>query len=196
MLARCFLIIMLLSALIGCGGHERAVLLPDQKGNSGALIIKSAGEETILDQPYSAADVYADGQIKTRVLDPDFVRQQYGETLSALPPRPISFTLYFFADRDELTPESLPVMEQVKAELSRRPFPEIIVIGHTDTVASAAYNDPLSLKRAEAVRQMLLQAGISAILIDVAGRGSRELIVQTKDGVSEPLNRRVEINVR
>lgn len=196
MLARFFLIITLLSALIGCGGHERAVLLPDQKGNPGALLVKSAGGETLLDQPYSAADVYADGQIKTRVLDSDFVRQQYGETLSALPPRPISFTLYFFADRDELIPESVPVMEQVKVELSRRPFPEIIVIGHTDTVASAAYNDALSLKRAEAVRQMLVQAGISAVLIDVAGRGSRELIVQTKDGVSEPLNRRVEINVR
>lgn len=190
------LIITLFSAVLGCSAHERAVLMPDQRGYAGALEIKSSTERVTLDQPYGAADVYADGEIKTKILDSEFVRQHYGTILSALPPRPISFTLYFIADRDELTPESAPVMEQIKAELLRRPYPEITVIGHTDTVASAAYNDALSLKRAETVRQMLLQAGISAVLIDVAGRGSRDLIIQTKEGVPEPLNRRVEINVR
>jgi outer membrane protein OmpA-like peptidoglycan-associated protein len=190
------LIIILLSAVLGCSAHERAVLLPDQRGYAGALEIKSSAGEVTLDQPYSAADVYADGEIKTKVLDSEFVSQQYGVIISSLPPRPVSFTLYFIADSDELTPESVPVMEQIKAELLRRPYPEITVIGHTDTLGTAAYNDALSLKRAETVRQMLLKAGISAILIDVAGRGSRDLIIQTKEGVPEPLNRRVEINVR
>jgi outer membrane protein OmpA-like peptidoglycan-associated protein len=190
------LIITLLGAVLGCTAHERAILLPDQRGYAGVLEIKSSAGEATLDQPYSAADVYADGEIKTKVLDSEFVSKQYGVILSALPPRPISFTLYFIADSDELTPESTPVMQQIKAELSHRPYPEITVIGHTDTVGVAAYNDALSLKRAETVRQMLLKAGISAILIDVAGRGSRDLIIQTKEGVSEPLNRRVEINVR
>lgn len=190
------LIITVAGLVYGCGGHERAILLPDQKGLAGALIVRSSAGETILEKPYSAADVYADGEIKTSALAPDLVNQQYRDILSALPPRPISFTLYFVADRDELTPESVPVMEQIKTELMRRQYPEIAVIGHTDTVGSTAYNDALSLKRAETVRQMLVKAGISDAMIDVAGRGSRELIVQTKEGVSEPLNRRVEINVR
>jgi outer membrane protein OmpA-like peptidoglycan-associated protein len=124
------------------------------------------------------------------------VQQQFGGALSARPPRPVSYILYFITGKDELTPESQQMMEQIKAELTRRAYPEITVIGHTDSVGGPAYNDALSLKRAEAMRQRLVEAGISPELIKVAGRGSREMIVQTDAGVSEPRNRRVEINVR
>ena len=71
-----------------------------------------------------------------------------------------------------------------------------MVIGHTDTVGSLAYNDKLSLARAERLRDMLVELGIPAERIHVAGRGKRELLVPTEDNVSEPRNRRVEINVR
>jgi outer membrane protein OmpA-like peptidoglycan-associated protein len=190
------LIGIMLIGVLGCAGHDRTVLLPDQEGRSGALVVKSAHGETILDKPYKTADVHRDGRIETQTLDAEAVRQQFDRALAAQPPRPVSFTLYFLGDSDELTPESKPVMELVKAELARRPFPEIAVIGHTDRVGTAAYNDALSLKRAEAVRQILKGAGISPALIEISGRGSREMIVQTSDGVTEPRNRRVEINVR
>ena len=180
----------------GCGGHDRAVLLPDQQGHPGVLVVRTEKGETLLDQPYLTADVQADGRIETKVLDAETVQRQFRGALSAQPPRPVSYTLYFIADKNELTPESKPVMEQVKAELARRPFPEITVVGHTDRVGAAAYNDSLSLKRAEAMRQMLVEAGISPNLITTAGRGSREMIVKTEEGVSEPRNRRVEISVR
>ena len=108
----------------------------------------------------------------------------------------VSFTLYFLEVKDELAAESKPTLELIKVELARRPAPEITVIGHTDRVDSASLNDALSLKRAEAVRQALIEAGIAALRIEVAGSGEREPLVPTEDEVSEPRNRRVEISVR
>ena len=69
------------------------------------------------------------------------------------------------------------------------------MIGHADSVGRTAFNDSLSLKRADAVRRILIQAGIRAGKIDTVGRGSREPLVPTAEGVSEPRNRRVEIIV-
>jgi outer membrane protein OmpA-like peptidoglycan-associated protein len=104
--------------------------------------------------------------------------------------------LYFLEGRDELTAESRAEMEKVFGELKRRPLPDIVVIGHTDTVGSLAFNDRLSLARAERLRDMLIGLGIPAERIQAAGRGKRELLLHTEDNVSELRNRRVEINVR
>ncbi|HEV3009509.1 MAG TPA: OmpA family protein, partial [Burkholderiales bacterium] len=66
----------------------------------------------------------------------------------------------------------------------------------TDRVGKDADNDRLSLQRAERVRQSLVAQGIAAERIRASGRGERELVTPTADGVDEPRNRRVEINVR
>ena len=63
-------------------------------------------------------------------------------------------------------------------------------------MGSDADNDRLSLLRAERVRASLVAQGIAPERIQASGRGEREPIVQTADGVDEPRNRRVEINVR
>jgi OmpA-OmpF porin, OOP family len=69
----------------------------------------------------------------------------------------------------------------------------ISVTGHADRVGPDDYNLSLSLRRAEAVRDALLDAGIPAIAITIARRGEDEPLVPTPDGVPEPANRRVEI---
>jgi outer membrane protein OmpA-like peptidoglycan-associated protein len=81
-------------------------------------------------------------------------------------------------------------------ELRRRPGSDILVIGHTDRVGQQAENDRLSLMRAERLKAELVAQGIAAGRIQAAGRGEREPLVLTDDGVDEPRNRRVEINVR
>ena len=80
--------------------------------------------------------------------------------------------------------------------MATRPSPEILVIGHTDAVGAGQYNDKLSMQRAERVRAELVLRGIAEDSITVTGRGKREPLVPTDDGVAEPQNRRVEINVR
>lgn len=182
---------------IGCDATpDRIVLLPGADGTSGAVIVRSAAGEKVLDTPYASLDV-SGNRMTERKEDAASVQGRYGATLGALPPRPVSFTVNFVTGSStELTPESKPVIEQMKAALASRPAPEITVIGHTDRVGNLEANDRLSVKRAEAVRDILVAANIKASSLDVAGRGEREPLVATGDEVGEVRNRRVEISVR
>ncbi len=87
-------------------------------------------------------------------------------------------------------------MNAVFAEIAKRPVPDVLVVGHTDTVGTNQVNDPLSQQRAEVIRAGLIRSGIAPENITAVGRGKRELLVPTADGVAEPRNRRVEIVVR
>ena len=53
------------------------------------------------------------------------------------------------------------------------------MIGHTDRVGAVPYNDTLSLRRAERVRDELVKVGVASERIRVEGRGEREPLVQT-----------------
>jgi outer membrane protein OmpA-like peptidoglycan-associated protein len=52
------------------------------------------------------------------------------------------------------------------------------------------------MRRALAVRELLMQLGVAPAAIEVSGRGEREPLVPTPDGVAEERNRRVEMNLR
>lgn len=195
------LVIPVVAALVILIGHlsptpERIILLPDADGQVGQLVVRSATSQQVLDKAYAASEIDAGGNIAARSEDAASVQARYGTLFDARPPRPVSFTLYFVSgSAQELTPESIPVLEQLKASIVSRPAPEITVIGHTDRVGSLETNDALSLKRAQAVRELLQASGIQAAM-EVAGRGEREPLVQTADEITEAANRRVEINLR
>jgi outer membrane protein OmpA-like peptidoglycan-associated protein len=121
----------------------------------------------------------------------------FGGAVAALPERPASFYLYFITGTDILTEASKLEFERMLEDLRRRQAPDIVVIGHTDRVGGPEANDELSLQRAERMKTDLVEQGIAPPeRIRAAGRGEREPVVETADGVDEPLNRRVEINVR
>jgi outer membrane protein OmpA-like peptidoglycan-associated protein len=185
--------------LVGCAGPLRDdlyVLMPDEAGKTGALTVESGGQQAVLDRPYASARVTEPGRVAAGSVTEQEARQAFGAALEAQPARPTSFTLYFLEGRDELTPDSRQLLGRIVDEIARRPAPEIVVIGHTDRVGAVPYNDTLSLRRAERVRDELVKVGIAADRIRVEGRGEREPLVPTADEVAEPRNRRVEINVR
>ena len=188
----------------GCAAPPKAptvapslfVVLPSPDGHVGQIVVRGAGEPQVIDKAYGAQRAQADGSLQPSQMTEAQVREAFGATLAALPGKPASFTLYFLEGRDELTVGSRSELEKVFGELRRRPLPDILVTGHTDTVGGLAYNDRLSLARAERLREMLVSLGIPADRILAAGRGKRELLVATDDNVAEPRNRRVEISVR
>ncbi len=195
------LVIPVVAAVVILIGHlsptpERVILLPDVDGQVGQLVVRSATSQQVLDKAYAASEIDASGNIAARSEDAASVQARYGTLLDARPPRPISFTLYFLSgSAQELTPESIAVLEQLKAAIANRPLPEITVIGHTDRVGSLETNDALSFQRAQAVRELLQASGLQATM-EVAGRGEREPLVPTADEIPEALNRRVEIGLR
>jgi len=172
------------------------VVVPAPDGHVGKIVVTANGQDHVIDKAYAAQRVNSDGSVRASNLTEAEVKAMFGTTMDALPGVPTSFILYFLEGKDELTPDSTVELEKVFGELKRRPLPDIMVIGHTDTVGGLDYNDKLSRARAERLREMLVGLGIPGERIQAAGRGKRELLVPTEDNVSEARNRRVEINVR
>ncbi len=171
------------------------VLLPDAAGKDTAVEVRQDGGKLVLDKPYAAAQLTSAGP-KPATSSAEQVRARYGTALDARPVAPAQFMLYFVEGKDEFTEASRREFDAVIGEIANRPVPDLVVIGHTDTVGTDAYNDALSRQRAEVVRKALLARGIAAENIVVIGRGKREPMVDTGDGVAEARNRRVEILVR
>ena len=176
--------------------EEQFVVLPGADGHVGAVVVQQGGQRAVVDQAYGAARISGGGAPQAAKASPDEVKRDFGAALGAMPSRPATFLLYFTSGRDELTEQSRAQLDKVLAELKSRPVPDVMVIGHTDTVGPGDANDKLSLQRAERVKGLLTGIGIAADRIQAAGRGERELLVPTADNVAEPRNRRVEINVR
>lgn len=187
--------VLVVSALLGACASGTVVLLPQQDGKETAVSVKQGDKEIVLDQPYAAAKTTAIGP-RAYKSSQDEVMAQFGPALGAQPSRPATFTLYFVEGKDELTDESKRVVDTIMAEIAKRSVPDVLVVGHTDTVGNDQFNDALGQQRAETVRAALIRLGIPAEDIRAISRGKRALAVQTGDGVPEPRNRRVEIVVR
>ena len=128
---------------------ELFAVLPGSDGHVGAIVVHRAGEERLINTAFGAQRIDSSGAVAGGTISQAEVRESFGPALEALPGKPASFTLYFLEGRDELTVDSKGELEKVFAELKRRPLPDIVVIGHTDTVGSLTFNDKLSLARAE-----------------------------------------------
>lgn len=177
-------------------GDELVVVLPGSGGKVGGVVVRRNNTERVLDTPFAASRIAAEGKPEPVSLTPDQVHNIFSATVAGLPGRPATFMLYFLEGKDELTAASNAELASVLDEIKRRPEPDLLVTGHADNVGSDAFNDKLSLARAERMRELLSGRGIAPERIQVAGRGRRELLVSTAKGVAEERNRRVEINVR
>jgi outer membrane protein OmpA-like peptidoglycan-associated protein len=197
------MLVLVLGALVILGAiyaqpaplEETVVVLPSPDGHTGTVIVQRGSERHVLNQPFAASRL-AGGQADMAQLSDAEVRQSFGVALQALPARPTTFLLYFVTATDELTDESKGELKKILAALKQRPVPDIMVVGHTDTVGDVEANDRLSAQRAERMKSFLIEIGIPGTQIQTAGRGERELLVPTADNTDEPRNRRVEISVR
>lgn len=186
----------LVSMLGACAQKGTTViLLPAQDDATAAVAVRQDGKEVVLDRPYAAVKPSAQG-LEPYTSNPREVEAKFGPALAALPGRPTSFVLHFIEGKDEFSDQSKPLVDAVFSEIAKRPVPDVVVIGHTDTVGSEKTNDALALQRAETVRSELIRRGVAPENVRAIGRGKRDLLVATPDGVAEQRNRRVEILVR
>jgi outer membrane protein OmpA-like peptidoglycan-associated protein len=179
-------------------GQDLVVLLGDPStGVAGRASVSNPHGRVELDQARERTLV-GDGAAPTEpvVLSERDAERLFGEVLESLPPEPRHFTLYFRFESEELTDESRQLVQEVVREVKTRPVPDVVAVGHTDTTGAARGNVQLGLRRANAVRTILVDAGLSRSAVSVTSHGEAELLVRTADGVSEPRNRRVEITVR
>lgn len=97
----------------------------------------------------------------------------------------------FDVGRANLRPELMPVLDKFAAGLS--PSMQVRVVGHTDSTGSDAINEPLSVNRANSVRDYLAARGVAASRVATEGRGARQPIADNGSDAGRARNRRVEI---
>lgn len=107
-----------------------------------------------------------------------------------------SYLVFFDWDRADLSARAREIIGEAVVNARRVSTTRIEVAGHADRSGSAAYNQRLSQRRADAVVAELLARGVSRGEIAVTAFGERRPVVPTADGVREPQNRRVEIVLR
>jgi OOP family OmpA-OmpF porin len=114
----------------------------------------------------------------------------------APPPAAREYRVYFEFNRSNLLPEAQQILQRVTQESRSDQGVRIVLVGKADRSGTDDYNMALSKKRADTVRAFLERAGVPAARIQESWVGEREPPVPTPDGVREPRNRVVEINLR
>ena len=174
------------------------VLLPDSDtGTTGRAYISNNAGSTDLNAPRDSVTARS-GQAPAAVttMSEEEVQRLFGDALSALPQPPVHFTLYFKFQSDELTDESRALLPEILATVKQHAVPEVLVVGHTDTMGAARTNLELGMNRATAVYRILIQVGFDPNTIEIRSHGESDPLVKTPDETPEPRNRRVEISVR
>ncbi len=152
-------------------------------------------ERNVVQGDYALAKLGTQKDYNTQT-DVASVQDEHSGLLGDMPPPPSSYTLYFGYDSTDLTAESEAKISGIFADVESREGADVVVIGHTDRAGTDAYNDRLSHERAGQIKALLVARGMDVSRIRTAGRGEREVLVQTPDGIKEGRNRRVQVIVR
>ncbi len=103
--------------------------------------------------------------------------------------------VHFDFDKQNIKKIYVPVLDQHVVFLNEHPSSPVLVEGHTDYMGSDAYNQKLSERRANAVRDYLIQKGIVSSRIQVAGYSEHRPIADNKTAEGRAMNRRSELEV-
>ena len=174
------------------------VLLPDPDGHVGRIIISNPQGSRELTQTGAATEIAGANRAPSAPfqMDQTQLTRIFGEALAAQPSPPAHYILYFDSNSTPLTAESRRSIPEVIRTIRERNSNDVSVVGHSDTTGNREYNFRLSLMRATAVSQLLVEAGIDPSSLEVTSHGKDNPLVPTGDNVAEPRNRRVEITVR
>ena len=113
-----------------------------------------------------------------------------------------TYLVFFDWDRSDLSDRARAIIAEAAQASTRVQTTRVEVGGYTDSSAAqpgargAAYNQALSIRRAQAVQAELLHDGVPAASIDIHGYGESHPLVPTGANTREPQNRRVEIVMR
>jgi len=102
---------------------------------------------------------------------------------------------FFDFDKAVLKPEGKSKLDGLVDQIKGITLEVVIAVGHTDSVGSDAYNQKLSLRRAEAVKAYMVSKGIEANRVYTEGKGKKQPVADNKTADGRAKNRRVEIEV-
>lgn len=170
------------------------ILLPSE--DDSAIQVTRDADQVRLDSPYSAAAAVDESISAFSEVDKSETERVLSAALAAAPRPQRSYLVYFMEGSSDLTSESEASLQEAVADALSTEAVRVTVFGHTDRQGAASVNVRLARARAEAIRTLIVAAGVVADAIDTDSFGESFPLVPTADGVPEPRNRRVEITVR
>ena len=189
--------VLLMLVASGCASQTLVALVPDPDGRVGRAAVNNPAGGVTISAPYHATTVETKDKPPSSptAIDREKLVQRFSDAISAVPPKPLYFRFYF---RHETTPtqESLERLPSIVAAIRQRKSGYISVIGHADTLGVKPYNIDVTMRRALAVRDLLVEQGIPVVTVYPSWVGEDLLLVPTADEVWEPRNRAVEVVVR
>ena len=102
---------------------------------------------------------------------------------------------FFDFDKSVLKPEGRAKLDDLVSKIQGINLEVIIAVGHTDSIGSDAYNQKLSVRRAEAVKDYLTSKGVEKNRVYTEGKGEKQPVADNKTAEGRAKNRRVEIEV-
>ena len=99
----------------------------------------------------------------------------------------------FDFDKSVLKPAAIASLNSLAGKVKSLTLEVIVAVGHTDSIGTDAYNQKLSIRRAEAVKKYLVSQGIEAKRIYVEGKGESQPVADNKTAEGRAKNRRVQI---
>jgi OmpA-OmpF porin, OOP family len=147
--------------------------------------------------------------------DPDLVPKPAAPPVAAPPPPPpppakpapkpapkpvaekvtLAADVLFDFDKSVLKPEGKAKLDDLANKVKAINLEVVIAIGHTDSIGSDAYNQKLSVRRAESVKAYLVSKGVEPNRIYTEGKGEKQPVASNKTKEGRQKNRRVEIEV-
>jgi outer membrane protein OmpA-like peptidoglycan-associated protein len=103
--------------------------------------------------------------------------------------------LLFTTDSAVLKPEAAEQVAKLGDILAKYPEDRIRIEGHTDSTGAASHNEELSMRRAQAVRDVLMSRGVGPEQMLVQGIGESRPIAKNSTSIGRAQNRRVELHI-
>ncbi|WP_223471402.1 OmpA family protein [Massilia soli] len=101
----------------------------------------------------------------------------------------------FDFDKSIVKPEGKQALDALVGKLEGMQTEVMIAVGHTDSVGTDAYNDKLSLSRAEAVKAYIVSKGLTPSRVYTEGKGETQPVADNANSAGRAKNRRVSVEV-
>lgn len=201
--ARTLAVAVLVLGLAGCAlnNAQRGAIIGAGVGGAGGAVVGNNTGSTVRGAIIGAVVGGAAGALIGHQMDkqarelayeiPGATVTRVGEGIAVTFP---DGTLFGY-DSDELMPGARDNMRKFAASLEKYPSTRAMIVGHTDTRGSTAYNADLSQRRADATANFIAQGGVARSRLDTSGRGESEPIATNDTENGRQQNRRVEVAI-